>query len=108
MRWGKIQGHYAGKRESAAEFDELQLVLWTPRGLLVFVHDGRAGVSKHGKRTEPRGYTIAFEATIAHEHEECLDGERFFQLYSEALEIIVEKMKGRGCTLIATVEHSDT
>mmetsp|Transcript_37370 Transcript_37370/g.93341 ORF Transcript_37370/g.93341 Transcript_37370/m.93341 type:complete len:451 (-) Transcript_37370:151-1503(-) len=42
-----------------ASFDELWLVAYTPRGVYVYRHDLRHGLTSHGKRTDAEGSVVA-------------------------------------------------
>ena len=46
--------------ERPAAFDELLLAAYTPEGVHLFRHDGRAGVSTHGENTHATGQRIQF------------------------------------------------
>ena len=47
-----------GGEGGEAAFDELLLAVYTPRGVYLYRHDGRLGVSTNGKVTAVTGYTI--------------------------------------------------
>jgi hypothetical protein len=64
MGWDKtlerFQLHFTNVKPD--EHDVLYLAWMTPRGVHVFEHDGKAGLSTHGKATAATGYLIQFYA----------------------------------------------
>ena len=72
-------------------FDELLLVIYSPRGLDVFKHDGSYGVTANGVETETRGRRIFIQAST-----KDLDP-------LSALQRIKAKLESNGCPRIAQV-----
>eukprot|EP00933_Yihiella_yeosuensis_P069531 TRINITY_DN7617_c0_g1_i3.p1 TRINITY_DN7617_c0_g1~~TRINITY_DN7617_c0_g1_i3.p1 ORF type:complete len:414 (-),score=37.51 TRINITY_DN7617_c0_g1_i3:198-1439(-) len=56
-----------------AIFDELMLALFTPRGIYVYAHDMRFGVTASGKVTASRGHNIHFRAPCHSSWSDALD-----------------------------------
>ena len=74
------------------EFDELLLALYTPRGVHVYRHDLRLGMSTSGKATEATGRTIQVHGRCDVESwQSALDG------------AILPKLDERGCERVAEV-----
>ena len=74
------------------EFDELLLALYTPRGVYVYRHDLRLGLSTNGKATEATGRTINVYGRCDEESwQSALDG------------AILPKLDERGCERVAEV-----
>ena len=93
-RW-KLQfsGVNLGSEGVEAVFDELLLVAYTPRGLYVHRHDGRLGVSTHGKSTEATGRPI------------MVYGPRGEADWASALDdTVLPKLAEGGCECIAVVK----
>ena len=96
-RWKLLFTHVKlsmeGERDAA--FDELLLAAYTPEGVHLFRHDGRAGVGTHGVSTAVRGQQIQLYGPMR-EHDWCV-----------ALESILSKMASKGCARLAFVpwEH---
>ena len=65
--------------------DELLLAAYTPEGVHLFSHDGRAGLSTAGKRTAATGKVIKFSGP---------SNERDWRV---ALGAILEKVEAKGC-----------
>ena len=65
--------------------DELLLAAYTPEGVHLFQHDGRAGLSMHGKSTAATGKQIFF---VGPKHERD---------WHAALSEILGKMEAKGC-----------
>ena len=71
--------------------DELLLAAYTPEGVHLFRHDGRAGLSTHGKSTGATGKVITFYGP-SNEPD-----------WRVALGEILEKVKAKGCRRLALV-----
>ena len=85
---------FANIKPSGAEgeFDELLLALYTPRGVHVYRHDLRLGMSTNGKATEATGRTIFVYGPCDEESwQSALDG------------AILPKLDERGCERVAEV-----
>ena len=54
-KWTNVK---LGHEGAPAQFDELQLALYTPRGVYLYRHDLQLGVTSAGKRTGTAGYNI--------------------------------------------------
>eukprot|EP00310_Coccolithus_braarudii_P001356 CAMPEP_0183359098 /NCGR_PEP_ID=MMETSP0164_2-20130417/51204_1 /TAXON_ID=221442 /ORGANISM="Coccolithus pelagicus ssp braarudi, Strain PLY182g" /LENGTH=406 /DNA_ID=CAMNT_0025533137 /DNA_START=80 /DNA_END=1300 /DNA_ORIENTATION=- len=79
-----------------AEFDELLLVSYTPRGLYVHRHDGRLGVSTSGKTTAVRGGEIAVAGPVGETD------------WASALDCtVLPKLEERGCKRLAFLPFED-
>lgn len=87
----------AGVREQA-EFDELLLVLYSPRSVYIYQHDGELGVSRKGSRTSYSGHQIQ------------LYGPRGLESWRDSLVQIIGKLDAgsNGCQQLAVVPTSDT
>ena len=71
--------------------DELLLAAYTPEGVHLFQHDGRAGLSTNGKSTAATGKQVKFYGP-KHEPD-----------WRAALPVVLEKMEAKGCTRLACV-----
>ena len=71
--------------------DELLLAAYTPEGVHLFQHDGRAGLSTNGKSTATTGKLIQFYGP-SNEPD-----------WRVALPEILEKVKAKGCRRLALV-----
>ena len=71
--------------------DELLLAAYTPEGVHLFRHDGRAGLSTNGKSTAATGKVITFYGP-KHERD-----------WRVALGEILDKVKAKGCRRLALV-----
>jgi len=72
--------------------DELLLTVYTPEGMHLFRHDGRAGLSTNGKATAATGKNIVFVGPV-HEPD-----------WRKSLGEILKKMEAKGCTRLAFVK----
>ena len=72
-------------------FDELLLVIYSPRGLDVFKHDGFYGVRANGVETETQGRSVCVQASM-----KDLD-------ILSALQTIQSKLESNGCPRIAQI-----
>ena len=80
-----------GEGEEAA-FDELLLAAYTPRGIYLYRHDGRLGVSTNGKETAATGSVIKVLGPCGEEKwASALDG------------AVLPKLDERGCERLAVV-----
>ena len=70
---------------AAAPFDELLLAAYTPEGVHLFQHHGRAGLGTAGKSTAATGKQIFF---VGPKHERD---------WHAALPEILGKMEAKGC-----------
>ncbi|CAK0870986.1 unnamed protein product [Prorocentrum cordatum] len=86
----------AGVRKDAA-FDELILVLYTPRMLYFYRHDGQFQMSAQGKRTETQGHQI------------FLLSQRGVEDWSDALDIVLSKLDAstNGCCRLLAMPIAD-
>ncbi|CAE8601344.1 unnamed protein product [Polarella glacialis] len=75
-------------------FDDLLLGLYTPRGIFLYRHDLKLGLSTDGIRTEISGCQIT------------VNGPRRAP-WPEALDVILEKMDGSGCTRLVFFSLGD-
>ncbi|CAE8613490.1 unnamed protein product [Polarella glacialis] len=69
-------------------FDELLVALYTPRGIYMYRHDLTLGVSTNGIMTNITGSDIV------------VSGPRGVTSWSGALDVILQKMDGSGCTCL--------
>ncbi|CAE8660668.1 unnamed protein product, partial [Polarella glacialis] len=85
----------AGVR-AAAVFDDLVLVLYTPRGVYIYSHDLQLGVCKHGKLTASRGHDVQLAVSA-------------MASWVTALDIIISKLDSdsNNCHRIAFLPLSD-
>ncbi|CAE7796643.1 mad2l1-1 [Symbiodinium sp. CCMP2456] len=74
-----------------AAFDELWLGLYTPRGLHVLQYGGSIGRCTAGVKTDLDGHSVHVSGPSG---QECPDA---------SLEVILNKLEGSGCKLLATV-----
>ena len=79
------------RRVKHACFDELLLVIYSPRGLDVFKHDGFYGVRTNGVETETQGRSVCVQAST-----KDLD-------ILSALQTIQSKLESNGCPRIAQI-----
>lgn len=77
-------------RQSSA-FDELHLVIFSPRGIYIYHHDLQLGVSSSGIHTQAEGCNIAIR------------GPRNLTCWSKSLDVILSKLDRAGCPRIAFV-----
>ena len=89
---------FANVKPAGAEgaYDELLLALYTPRGVYVYRHDLRLGMSTNGKATEATGRTITLGADVwgpcdVESWQSALDG------------AILPKLDESGCERVAEV-----
>ena len=80
---------------AAAAFDELQLAAYTPRGVYIYQHDLKVGVSTCGKATKVTGHQIA------------IFGPRGKECWEEALDAILAKLDASGCKRLAEIDFCD-
>lgn len=85
-----IKLEYDGVRASAS-FDELILVVYTPRGIYMYQQDQVLGVSSHGKLTSSCGFQIS------------LSGPRRQFDWAASLDAILHKLDNSGCNHIAFI-----
>lgn len=72
-------------------FDELQLVLYSPRGIHVYHPDLALGVASAGVFTQTEGYSVVIR------------GPRNVMCWSQGLDAILSKLDRSGCRPIAFV-----
>ena len=85
-----------GGEGTEAAFDELLLAAYTPRGIYLYRHDGRLGVSTSGKATAAKGSQIA------------VYGPRDEADWASALdEAVLPKLDQRGCDCLAFIAFDD-
>ena len=85
-----------GGKGTEAAFDELLLAAYTPRGIYLYRHDGRLGVSTNGKATAALGSNIQ------------VYGPRDEADWASALdEAVLPKLDKRGCELLAFISFDD-
>ena len=78
-------------------FDDLYLVLFSPKWLHLVKHDFQTGISRAGLRTEPFGYHIDIRGST---NSLC---------WEESLQTILDKLCTQGgCSLIAKTDISET
>ncbi|CAE8613487.1 unnamed protein product [Polarella glacialis] len=75
-------------------FDELLLALYTPRGIFLYRHDLKLGLSTDGIRTDIRGCQITVTGPSR-------------APWPEALDVILKKMDGSGCTCLGFFSLGD-
>lgn len=96
-RWKRWEFHFANIKYSLAEerplqaFDELHLALYCPRGVYIYCHDGRLGLSATGKAMKTEGLVLR------------LYGESGQVDWSVSLDGILSKLDNSSCTRIALV-----
>jgi len=83
--------HFRGVKLDA--YDELLLAAYTPTGVHLFRHDGRAGLSTNGKATEATGKNIVFLGP-RHELDWCI-----------SLAAILDKLNARATPLASAGFH---
>ncbi|CAE8587410.1 unnamed protein product [Polarella glacialis] len=76
-------------------FDDLLLALYTPRGIYMYRHDLTLGVSTCGIMTNITGSQIV------------VSGPRGVNSWSEALDVILQKLDGSGCTRLGVFSLGD-
>eukprot|EP00933_Yihiella_yeosuensis_P043411 TRINITY_DN38198_c0_g1_i1.p1 TRINITY_DN38198_c0_g1~~TRINITY_DN38198_c0_g1_i1.p1 ORF type:complete len:401 (-),score=42.31 TRINITY_DN38198_c0_g1_i1:196-1398(-) len=101
LHWSESQGlwtfqFYGAKFCTPAAFDDLVLVLFTPRGIYIYAHDLQTGVQSCGNKTAYLGHKITFQA-------------RGKLCWQSALEGILRKLDSdkNGCQLLARIPLSD-
>lgn len=90
LGFAHIKFAYAGAR-CADLFDELLLALYTPRGVYIYRHDLKLGISTAGKRTAVEGHSI-----------QIYSSNNEFEWFS-ALDEIIGKLDNSHCEHIAFV-----
>ena len=94
VRFRGVMSAHAGFRE-AAQFDDLYLLIYSPAGIHLLLHDLQTGVSSDGRRTSGLGQLIH------------LGGQRQ-EGWSTALRYIIDRLTIEGsCKLLAHVEPWD-
>ena len=87
-RFGSVKLPYGERAE--ATFDDLYLVIMSPKGLQLIKHDLITGVSTNGKATEVDGHKIQ------------VNGGRNNKVWKDALTEVMRKLLHQGdCTLVA-------
>lgn len=82
---------------NSSSFEDLYLVLFSPKWLHLVKHDLHTGISRNGLQTEPFGYSIHI---LAGANSLC---------WEEALETILDKLCTQGgCSLIAKTDILET
>ena len=85
-----------GGEGTEAAFDELLLAAYTPRGIYLYRHDGRLGVSTSGKATAATGRNIK----VLGPYDEAD--------WASALdEAVLPKLEERGCDCLAFIAFDD-
>lgn len=76
----------------SVSFDELQLCFYTPRGIFIYLHDGRFALSSNGVRSETHGCQISMVGNV---HE---------QDWSVALDTILKKFDSSPCKYLGLIQ----
>ena len=91
----RAEDHTIASSHIGTCFDELQLVLYTPKTVFIFRHDLCSGVSKAGKSTTVSGYNIQ------------LYGPQGEEDWQKALAVILEKLDRSACERLVSIDLDD-
>ncbi|CAE8652065.1 unnamed protein product [Polarella glacialis] len=104
ITWNKSHAHFIVcfhevklnvDEEAPAAFDELLLALYTPRGIFMFRHDLKFGLSRMGINTAVTGSSIVVSSRSGETN------------WSTALDVILQKLDVSGCERLDFVNLDD-
>ncbi len=99
MTWDKSRRGYSiiFKNIKRNNFDILYLAWMTPKGIHIFVHDGKSGLTDTGKSTSSRGNSIKFQSPR---------GRKGYQLWSASESYLLRRFRSVNLPYIAFVEFA--